>query len=330
MFENGQPLWEIYFYGSNTDRVDSFPGQLVVDERHGILIELTEKPSSSIEEGEFLLAALTSGPGLTLYSAQINKVIYEDKLRIYLNKPTLVKQVQRRKFLRSQIEKEVELAIDLPSNDYNGKWKSQYFQGKVIDISAGGMLFESRFPWPEQTDFGLSFDLPDLGRIETMAKVVRKTKKEAKYQLGVSFDLADHRDESRLLVYVFRKEKERGLNPYKAQLVKAEVATNIQAQVQILKYKGNYLWQFRDKIASGQIIMLSPNCLALVSEIMLPTDTEIALKFLFPGSNEEIKIEGLVQDNHQVGDSAFFHRIRIAPSKDFEMKIGSLVFSQGL
>lgn len=126
-----------------------------------------------------------------------------------VNKPKKVKRIQMRDYLR--VPCELSAKIELVGSRKNEELPRRV-NGKIVDISGGGVKFKTAVPVPSGQNVHLEFKLPLIEeKIDFLpARVIRRNKDEMskKYFLGIEFTGISKEDRNDIIQYVYRQQIE--------------------------------------------------------------------------------------------------------------------------
>lgn len=122
-------------------------------------------------------------------------------------KPSEVKRIQRRNFVRFDVK--LPLKVGLLAENLNNPLAE--ICAKTIDISGGGLSFISKDKFEKDGEITLEIELPDMGLVNAVGKVVRVGKKENnnnEFIYSVGFIFIDEFDRDKIVKYIFNKQRE--------------------------------------------------------------------------------------------------------------------------
>ena len=117
-----------------------------------------------------------------------------------------VNRIQRRNFFRLRIMRDIEVRLveDLKEEKYGGKYTCS-----LIDISVGGLLFNSRNEFDENDTLELSLDLNGK-KLVVLGVIVRRTlndNRSSYYLYGVKFIKMNEFDKNVINKYIFEEQR---------------------------------------------------------------------------------------------------------------------------
>ncbi len=128
---------------------------------------------------------------------------------LQLKKPDSVRRIQRRDFLRVPCEIEAVVNVIEPGGDAEGL--SGALEGKIDDISAGGVQLSLDRPLPLFTEIELVFTLPVTDTIlrEVFGEVVRAAEEQdPPYIHGVKFTSITEKKRNDIIQFVYQRQRQ--------------------------------------------------------------------------------------------------------------------------
>ena len=129
-------------------------------------------------------------------------------LQISIDRPISIRRTQRRNFVRINTKLPVSYTIisdELPEAAYSQ-------QGITLDVSGGGIRFQTSLFLPEGTVLELKIDVQGLGQILALGKVVRTISSGGKdansYLIGVQFMIIGEKERDKIIRHIFDKQRE--------------------------------------------------------------------------------------------------------------------------
>jgi c-di-GMP-binding flagellar brake protein YcgR len=123
-------------------------------------------------------------------------------------RPLSIKRTQRRNFVR--LDSNLSLVFNIISDELDEAGKP--LKGLTLDISGGGTRFESNLSLPEGIVLEMNINLPRIGTVSALGKVVRTTatKNSVKkhYIIGVQFMIIEEKERDKIIRYIFDKQRE--------------------------------------------------------------------------------------------------------------------------
>ncbi|MHB8170458.1 MAG: flagellar brake protein [Thermincolia bacterium] len=129
-------------------------------------------------------------------------------LQISIERPSSIKRTQRRNFVR--INTKLPVSYTIISDELPGAAHPQ--QGTALDVSGGGIRFQTSLFLPEGTVLELKIDVQGLGQISALGKVVRTISSGEKdansYVIGVQFMIIEEKERDKIIRHIFDKQRE--------------------------------------------------------------------------------------------------------------------------
>lgn len=126
---------------------------------------------------------------------------------LVVKQPTYVKRIQRRSFVR--FEAKLPLRVCLLTEALKNSCAGIYV--KTIDISGGGLSFESNEKFEPKNELSLEINLSEQDTVNAAGTVVRvKTKDNTKKELiySVAFSIIEESERDKIIKYIFNKQRE--------------------------------------------------------------------------------------------------------------------------
>ncbi|MDA8233825.1 MAG: PilZ domain-containing protein [Clostridia bacterium] len=129
-------------------------------------------------------------------------------LQISIDRPTSIKRTQRRNFVR------INTKLPVSYNIINDEMSEAaiFQQGITLDISGGGIRFQTSVFLPEGTVVELKVDIQGHGQISALGKVIRTIssgeKEKKSYLIGVQFMIIEEKDRDKIIRHIFDKQRE--------------------------------------------------------------------------------------------------------------------------
>jgi c-di-GMP-binding flagellar brake protein YcgR len=162
-----------------------------------------------VEKGEYLKMKLTRR-GDAEYSFE-TRILEKSEVGVRLEHVRSLQRNQLRRFVRVDVSLNCRVRImyidgqDVPAGGY-----PEVYNGRLLDLSAGGVSLRMPMKVAVGSHLILDFDLPGAPFRDTEVKVVRTAPMEGRddYQLSVAFIELDNQQQEKIVQYAHRKQLE--------------------------------------------------------------------------------------------------------------------------
>lgn len=188
------------YYNSKIVSVSSTEVILLAPMEKGILVPL--------RIGDLITVSYNDDNAIYSFDAQVDRRQGGVDQTITVQTPADIRRVQRRNFVRIDVTLPM---VYYTVDDTAGQYSSGV-QTKVIDISGGGLRFESDRPLDKDLVLDLVVELGGGERISAIGQVVRSLPIEKsgfnKYSIGIQFTIIEERDRDKIIKFIFQKQRE--------------------------------------------------------------------------------------------------------------------------
>lgn len=166
-------------------------------------VPIVQNQFISLREGTELEVIFNDGVTAFSFSTKILKRFSNPIPSFHIGYPSKIKKIQRRKFVR------VPLFCPLKYHVITEKEDSEEKPGSIMDLSGGGLLFESQENLPPQTLIAIETKI-GTNEIEIPGLVIRSEKEDEKnvYRISVQFQDISERTRDKIIRYVFQIQRE--------------------------------------------------------------------------------------------------------------------------
>jgi len=188
-------------YKTRLEEIDSTSLFLAFPVKMGQLVPLTK--------GHTVSVSFSSGGARYSFSADVLETTTSPIPMVVVSKPTQLNRVQRRNFVR--FDTILPLKFSLIDGEGSAE-KPEVFQAGTLDISGGGVGFNTALPLQMGIRLQLELGLPGQEPIEAIGTVVRVVDESGpvkkRYQIGVNFLVIEEKDRDRIIRHIFTKQRE--------------------------------------------------------------------------------------------------------------------------
>jgi c-di-GMP-binding flagellar brake protein YcgR len=152
--------------------------------------------NSNLEKGDIVEISYNRKDAAYTFKASIKDLFLDEPGSVEIEKEGDIKRNQRRKYVRLDISEEINFRIiDSPRDPAAGI--SPEFRGSLLNISAGGFLFETDTPTKEGSLLIVNFRLKDRYSLENILAVVKRVEQAGGESslVGSEFITRDNRAE---------------------------------------------------------------------------------------------------------------------------------------
>jgi c-di-GMP-binding flagellar brake protein YcgR len=152
--------------------------------------------NSNLEKGDIVEISYNRKDAAYTFKASIKDLFLDEPGSVEIEKEGDIKRNQRRKYVRLDISEEINFRIiDSPRDPAAGI--SPEFRGSLLNISAGGFLFETDTPAKEGSLLIVNFRLKDRYSLENILAVVKRVEQAGGESslVGSEFITRDNRAE---------------------------------------------------------------------------------------------------------------------------------------
>ncbi|HAA90261.1 MAG: Type IV pilus assembly PilZ [Thermoanaerobacterales bacterium 50_218] len=147
----------------------------------------------------------TAGYSFTTAVLETN---YQDVPMIRVAAPSTVRRIQRRNFVRVPAWIPLVFSVSSDSDDPSEK---KIYRTETVNVSGGGLLIKSPFKLSEGVCLEMEIHLPKRGPVNARGQVVRveeKREQSPMYLIGVAFTEIAETDRTKIINFVFEKQRE--------------------------------------------------------------------------------------------------------------------------
>jgi len=130
------------------------------------------------------------------------------KPTVTVSRPISIRRTQRRNFVR--LDSKLPVSFVVINDELVEAGNPQ--RGTTLDISGGGIRFETSEHLPEGTVLDLNIELSGTGKVSALGKVVRAVasgnKGKNTYVIGVQFMIIEEKERDKIIRYIFDKQRE--------------------------------------------------------------------------------------------------------------------------
>lgn len=164
--------------------------------RNSYVFEMPVRQSgkSNLQKGDIVEVRYNRRDAAYTFKASIKDLFIDDTGSIEVKRESETGRKQRRKYVRLNISESVNFRIlESPGNDDIGL--SPEFQGLLLNISAGGFLFETEKAVPSDSLLIIKFKLKNHYSLENILAVVKRSEQtdDGPYLVGSEFITKDNK-----------------------------------------------------------------------------------------------------------------------------------------
>lgn len=173
-----------------------------------ILFPMIKNNTIAISDGEILELITTKQEAVYEFIAVVVGIRYDNIPVLQIKIISEPKKIQRRNFYRLKIVKPIRYRIFDTSGD--SEKVNEYFEGILLDISEGGIMFYTKKEMDLNDLLDLEIDLDTDSIIQLKGIIVRKqynTEKSFLYEYGVRFQNPTRTEKDVLMKFIFQEQR---------------------------------------------------------------------------------------------------------------------------
>ena len=192
-------LWErLILILKKEDEISQFISRVENIKRNSIVLEMPVRQSgrSNLQKGDIVEIKYNKHDAAYTFKASIRDLFIDNTGSIEVRRESDTSRKQRRRYVRLNISENINFRI-FESPEKNNVALSPEFQGLLLNISAGGFLFESEKKIPEDSILIVKFKLKDHNLLDNIMAVVKRSEKseEGLFLVGAEFITKDNKSE---------------------------------------------------------------------------------------------------------------------------------------
>jgi c-di-GMP-binding flagellar brake protein YcgR len=172
-------LWErLVLIAEKNGETSEFITRIENIKRNSYVLEMPVKRGGNfnLQKGDDVEIRYNRHDAAYTFKASIKDLFVDDSGSIEVKREGETRREQRRRYVRLNISEDINYRIlEAPGNDDIGI--SPEFQGSLLNISAGGFLFETDKDIPRDTLLIVNFELKNRYSLENILAIVKRTEK---------------------------------------------------------------------------------------------------------------------------------------------------------
>ncbi|MHB8171159.1 MAG: flagellar brake protein [Thermincolia bacterium] len=320
----------LYFYDSSQDKLVNCKGHLTVVQDK-LIILLESFSGQGIATGEKILLSFAEDQGFYLYTSTIVKVAKQwEFVQLTCNKLQLVDSLQRRRYVRVDVNMPVQLMIDSnPLTDNYNPTNQILCDGEIINISGGGLHLRAKTELPPNTLLGLYFDVSGLGQIDALAEIVRVIDKPDGFYMGFKFVGLRPELEVKVINYVnqqqLHQKKTGGGKTFKAAMMALSSQEEMDTQFGLVKFQGVDFSHLQGKTSKAIIRELDLFGIKMETGLKLPLGMEVTVNLELAQEGIQ-KVSGIVASVQEKEDGKVLLEVKINRTPEVDKKLIWYIF----
>jgi c-di-GMP-binding flagellar brake protein YcgR len=173
-------LWDrVTIFLKKNDLQTEFISRIENIKRNSIVLEMPvrENGKSDLQKGDIVEIRYNRRDAAYTFKASIKDLFIDDTGSIEVKRTGEIRREQRRKYVRLDISEDINFRI-LESSDNEDGGMSPEFRGSLLNISAGGFLFETDKNVGPGSMLIINFKLKDHYRLENILAVVKRVEQD--------------------------------------------------------------------------------------------------------------------------------------------------------
>jgi c-di-GMP-binding flagellar brake protein YcgR len=193
----GPVLWErLVLLLEKDNQVSKFITRVENIRKYSYVLEMPVRQDgdSILRKGDIVEVSYSKRDAAYTFKASINDLFLDESGSIEIKKESDIKRNQRRKYVRLDLSEEIHFRIiDFPYDNPAGI--SPEFRASLLNISAGGFLFETHTPVQEGGLLVVRFRLKEHHTLENILAVVKRVERaeEEMSLVGCEFITRDNK-----------------------------------------------------------------------------------------------------------------------------------------
>jgi c-di-GMP-binding flagellar brake protein YcgR len=173
-------LWDrVIIILKKNDLQTEFLSRIENIKRNSIVLEMPVRESgkSNLQKGDIVEIRYNRRDAAYTFKASIKDLFIDDTGSIEVKRTGEIRREQRRKYVRLDISEDINFRI-LESSDSEDAGMSPEFRGSLLNISAGGFLFETDKNIRPDSLLIINFKLKEHYRLENILAVVKRVEQD--------------------------------------------------------------------------------------------------------------------------------------------------------
>ena len=192
-------LWEkLVLFLNKDESTTEFISRVENIKKSSYVLEMPVRQSgkSNLRKGDSVEIRYNRRDAAYTFKASIKDLFVDDSGSVEIKRETQTSRDQRRKYVRLDISEEINFRI-IEAPDDNNAEMSPDFDGSLLNVSAGGFLFETDKKLGSNSLLIVNFDLKEHQKLENILAVVKRVENAEgeRSLIGAEFITRENRSE---------------------------------------------------------------------------------------------------------------------------------------